>query len=109
MLHKIVDLITSLKLTIVCLAAGMALIFAGTIAQVHLGIHEAQERYFQSFFVWWPPDSATWKIPVFPGGHLIGAILLINLIAAHAARFRWAWRKFGIHLPHAGLIIMLAG
>ena len=51
MLRKFVDLITSLKLTIVCLAAAMVLIFAGTIAQVHLGIHEAQQRYFQSLFV----------------------------------------------------------
>src|SRR5206468_7290883 len=24
-------------------------------------------------------------------------------------RFRWTWRKLGIHLTHAGLIIMLAG
>ena len=109
MLRKIVDLITSLKLTIVCLAAAMVLIFAGTLAQVHLGIHEAQERYFQSFFVWWPPDSNGMKIPVFPGGHLIGALLLINLAAAHAKRFRLVWRKLGIHLIHAGLIIMLAG
>src|SRR5438552_10662266 len=109
MLNKFIDLITSLKLTIVCLAAGMALIFAGTLAQVHLGIHEAQQRYFQSFFVWWPPEGRGLKFPIFPGGHLIGAVLLINLIAAHAKRFRWAWRKLGIHLTHAGLIIMLAG
>ena len=109
MVNKFVDLITSLKLTIVCLAAGMALIFAGTLAQVHLGIHEAQQRYFQSFFVWWPPEGRAIKFPIFPGGHLIGAVLLINLIAAHAKRFRWAWRKLGIHLTHAGLIIMLAG
>jgi len=109
MLRKLVDLITSLKLTIVCLAAAMVLIFAGTIAQVHLGIHEAQQRYFQSLFVWWPPEGRGFKIPIFPGGHLIGAVLLINLIAAHAKRFRWAWRKLGIHLTHAGLIIMLAG
>src|SRR5438067_269914 len=109
MLSKFIDLITSLKLTIVCLAAGMALIFAGTLAQVHLGIHEAQQRYFQSFFVWWPPEGRGLKFPIFPGGHLIGAVLLINLIAAHAKRFRWAWRKLGIHLTHAGLIIMLAG
>jgi hypothetical protein len=109
MLRKIVDLITSLKLTIVCLAAAMVLIFAGTIAQVHLGIHEAQQRYFQSLFVWWPPESRGFKFPIFPGGHLIGAVLLINLIAAHAKRFRWASRKLGIHLTHAGLIIMLAG
>src|ERR1044072_8131763 len=109
MLHRIVDIFTSLKLTIVCLAAAMALIFAGTLAQVHLGIHEAQVRYFQSMFVWWPADARGFQIPIFPGGHLIGAVLLINLIAAHAKRFRWTWRKLGIHLTHAGLIIMLAG
>jgi hypothetical protein len=109
MLRKLVDLVTSLKLTIVCLAAALVLIFAGTLAQVHLGIHEAQQRYFQSLFVWWPPESRGFKIPIFPGGHLIGAVLLINLMAAHAKRFRWAWRKLGIHLTHAGLIIMLAG
>src|SRR5437588_4589831 len=109
MLRKIVDLFTSLKLTIVCLAAGMALIFAGTLAQVHLGIHEAQQRYFQSMLVWWPAEGSGFKIPIFPGGHLIGAVLLVNLIAAHTKRFRWAWKKLGIHLTHAGLIIMLAG
>lgn len=106
---RFIDLITSLKLTIVCLAAAIVLIFAGTLAQVHLGIHEVQERYFQSLFVWWPSDPHGFQIPVFPGGHLIGAVLLLNLIAAHARRFRWALRKLGIHLIHAGLIIMLAG
>src|SRR6266513_4935059 len=108
-LRKLVDIFTSLKLTIVCLAAAMALILAGTLAQVHLGIHEAQQRYFQSMFVWWPPDGRGFQIPIFPGGHLVGAVLLINLIAAHLKRFRWSWRKLGIHLTHAGLIIMLAG
>src|SRR5437016_11624064 len=109
MLRKIIDLFTSLKLTIICLAAAMALIFAGTLAQVHLGIHEAQQRYFQSMFVWWPPEGHGFRIPIFPGGHLIGAVLLINLVAAHVKRFRWTSRKLGIHLTHTGLIIMLAG
>ncbi len=109
MWQRLVDLFTSLKLTIICLAAAMVLIFAGTLAQVHLGIHEAQQRYFQSLFVWWPAESRGFKIPVFPGGHLIGAVLLVNLIAAHLKRFRLVWRKLGIHLTHAGLIIMLAG
>jgi hypothetical protein len=109
MLQKFIDILTSLKLTIVCLAAGMVLIFAGTIAQVHLGIWEAQQRYFQSMFVWWPAESRGFQVPIFPGGHLIGAVLLVNLIAAHTKRFRWNLRKLGIHLTHAGLIIMLAG
>src|SRR5438128_11488828 len=109
MLRKIADLFTSLKLTIICLAAARELIFAGTLAQVHLGIHEAQQRYFQSWLVWWPPEGSGLRIPIFPGGHLIGAVLLINLVAAHVKRFRWTSRKLGIHLTHAGLIIMLAG
>src|SRR5262249_13961945 len=109
MWRRFVYLLTSLKLTIICLVAAMVLIFAGTLAQVHLGIHEAQQRYFQSFFVWWPPDGRGLGIPVFPGGHLIGAVLLVNLVAGHAKRFRWGWRKVGIALTHVGLIIMLPG
>jgi len=109
MLYKIVDLITSLKLTIACLAAAMVLVLAGTFAQVHFGIHLVQQRYFQSLFVWWPPDARGFQIPIFPGGYLVGGLLLINLIAAHVRRFQWTWRKLGIHLTHAGLIIMLAG
>ena len=109
MLRKLVDLFTSLKLTIACLAAAIVLIFAGTLAQVHLGIYEAQQRFFQSLFVWWPAEGHGFKLPIFPGGHLIGAVLLVNLVAAHAKRFRLVWRKLGIHLTHAGLIIMLAG
>lgn len=109
MLRRAIDLITSLKLTIVCLGAAMVLVFAGTLAQVHFGLNVVQERYFRGFFVWWPPDSHGFRVPVFPAGHLIGGVLLVNLIAAHIRRFRWNWKKLGIHLTHAGLIIMLAG
>jgi len=107
--HRLLDFISSLKLTLFCLVAALLLVFAGTLAQVNHGVHLVQERYFQSLFIWWPPDSTGFKIPVFPGGHLLGAVLLINLIAAHLRRFRWNWRKLGIHLTHAGLIIMLLG
>jgi len=109
MLSKVVDLITSLKLTIACLVAAMVLVLAGTFAQVHFGIRLVQQRYFQSLFVWWPPEGRSFKIPLFPGGYLVGGLLLINLIAAQVRRFQWTWRKLGIHLIHAGLIIMLAG
>ena len=109
MLHRIFDVISSLKLTVVCLSLAIVLVFVGTMAQVNFGIHEVQHRYFQSLIVWWPPASQGLKIPVFPGGHLIGAVLLVNLIAAHLRRFRWTWRTFGIHLTHLGLVIILAG
>ena len=98
-----------MKLTIACLVGAIILVFAGTLAQVNYGIHEVQQRYFQSLFVWWPNDSAHFQIPVFPGGHLLGALLLINLISAHIKRFRWTWSKLGIQLTHLGLIVMLGG
>lgn len=109
MLSRLFDFISSLQLAIICLAAAMVLIFVGTLAQVNHGILEVQARYFHSYIVWWPIGSHGFELPVFPGGHLLGGILLINLIAAHARRFRWAWGKLGIHLIHAGLIIILLG
>lgn len=109
MLHRIFDILSSLKLTIICLSLAMVLVFVGTLAQVDSGIYDVQRRYFQSLIVWWQASPGGPGIPVFPGGHLLGAVLLLNLIAAHARRFRWAWSKLGIHLTHAGLIILLLG
>ena len=109
MWHRVFDFISSLKLTVICLSLAIMLVFVGTMAQVNFGIHEVQHRYFQSLLVWWPAGSPWLKIPVFPGGHLLGAVLLVNLIAAHVRRFRWTWSKLGIQLTHAGLIVLLAG
>ena len=67
---------TSLRLTVVCLAVGILLVFFGTLAQVNEGLYNAQHRWFRSFFVWWSPAGANWKIPMFPGGYLVGTVLL---------------------------------
>jgi hypothetical protein len=108
-LKRLLESVSSLRLTLFCLAAALVLVFAGTLAQVRFGLFFVQEHYFQSWIVWWAPASGTYKIPVFPGGHLVGALLLINLICAHIRRFRWTWKKLGIQFTHLGLIIMLAG
>ncbi len=101
--------LASLRLTVVCLGFGMSLIFLGTLAQVHLGIHHVQAEYFQSLFVFWSPVGASWKIPVLPGGYLLGAVLLVNLVAAHATRFEVSRKKIGIFLLHLGVILLLIG
>lgn len=101
--------LASLKLTIVCLVCAMVLVFVGTLDQVHIGIFEAQNRYFKSFFLYFSLPGSSARIPWFPGGYLVGSVLLVNLIAAHTARFKFSWKKAGILILHSGLILLLLG
>lgn len=106
-LRQFRDFFVSLKLTVVLLAFGMVLVFLSTIDQVHLGIWGIQEKWFRSFFVL--HDVRGVPVPVFPGGYLIGGLLLINLISAHLYRLKLEWRKAGIQLIHSGVIVLLVG
>lgn len=107
--NKAIDFFTSLRLTVACLACGLVLVFLGTLAQVNEGLYNAQNRWFRSIFIWWGPDGANWRMPIFPGGYLVGSVLLVNLIMAHIKRFQLAWKKLGIHVTHAGIILLLLG
>lgn len=107
--NAIFNFFSSLRLTVVTLAMSLVLVFVGTLAQVKMGLYIAQERYFSSIFVYWSPEGADWKIPVWPGGYLLGGVLLVNLIAAHIKRFTFTRKKFGIFIVHLGLIFMFIG
>jgi hypothetical protein len=108
-IERLIKFFSSLRLTVVCLALAMILIFAGTFAQVELGLYKAQNEFFRSFMVYWTPKGSSWRIPVFPGGYLIGGALLLNLVSAHATRFKFSRHKAGIWMVHAGLILLLLG
>jgi ResB-like family len=101
--------LTSLKLTIFCLACAMVLVLVGTLDQVHIGVYEAENRYFKSFFLFFTLPRTDVRIPWFPGGYIVGSLLLVNLVAAHVARFKLSWKKVGILLLHSGLILLLVG
>lgn len=109
MVSRVVSFLTSLKLTVVCLACSMVLVFIGTIAQVDEGLYAAQERYFKSFLIYLTSDDGASRFPIFPGGYLVGTVLLVNLLAAHAKRFSFTKKKAGIFLIHVGLILLLLG
>src|SRR5947208_16278130 len=79
------------------------------MAQVDLGLYKAQNDFFRSFLVFWSPKSASWKIPVLPGGYLVGGVLLLNLVAAHLRSFHFTRKKIGSWLIHSGLILLLLG
>src|SRR2546421_11890964 len=108
-LDRLIKFFTSMRLTVVCLGLGLVLVFIGTLAQVDLGLYKAQNEFFRSFFIFWGPKGAGWKMPIFPGGYLVGGVLLINLVAAHFSRFKWTRKKAGIWLVHFGIILLLLG
>src|SRR5438552_3723870 len=108
-MNRIFNFLASLRLTVVLLTLGLVLVFIGTLAQVDLGLYKAQNEFFRSFVIWWGPKGSHWVIPVFPGGYMVGSVLLINLVAAHVKRFTLTWKKSGIFMVHIGIILMLLG
>ncbi|MDE3067641.1 MAG: ResB protein required for cytochrome C biosynthesis, partial [Verrucomicrobiota bacterium] len=108
-LERLIKFFTSLRLTVVLLVLSMVLVFAGTLGEVETGLYRAQTDFFRSFFVYWQPAGAHWKIPVFPGGYFLGLALLLNLIAAHLSRFKLTRKKIGLWIIHAGLILLIVG
>src|SRR5262249_12460675 len=122
--HGILQSAASLRLTVVLFALSLVLIFAGTLAQMDAGIGTVVKDYFRSLDVWGPVQlfvrfgQASFNVPhlaqvrgafPFPGGWLIGGLLLINLLAAHAVRFRLTWKRSGVLILHAGILVMMAG
>ena len=132
LLDRLVSFFTSLRLTVVCLALALVLVFLGTMAQEPMGLYLAQDKFFRSFFVgaapMWaatkktlqmlqihlPPSTAAdvllgSKLPVFPGGYLVGGVLLINLLATQLRRAAFTASRLGLWLVHGGLALLLVG
>jgi len=103
------DFFVSLKLTVTLLVLSIVLIFWATLAQTDLGVWGVQQKFFHSLFVLVKIPGTEFPFPVYPGGYLIGGMLLINLISAHVYRFKLTGRKAGIWLTHLGLILLLVG
>jgi hypothetical protein len=108
-MKKIVGFFTSLRLTAALLAFAIILVFVGTLAQADEGLYGAQAHYFKQWIVI-GANMFGHKVPLLlPGGYLIGILLLVNLVAAHVYRFELSWKKAGIQLAHAGVIVLLVG
>jgi hypothetical protein len=112
-LFKTLKTLASLRLTVFLFVLAILLVFFGSLAQVDLGNWTAVKRYFRSAYVWVPlqiffPRSVEvgGGFP-FPGGWLLGGLLLVNLLAAHAIRFKISWKRSGILLIHVGLIVLM--
>jgi hypothetical protein len=87
----------------------MVLVLACTLAQVNLGTWAAVDVYMRAFFIWWDVPGTSVRIPIFPGGATVGIVLLVNLVAAQARRLERSWKKSGIWIAHAGLVLLVLG
>ena len=109
MLDRLVSFFTSLRLTVVLLAFGLVLVFWGTMAQVQVGLYQAQAEFFRSFFIYWSPAESGLRIPIFPGGYLIGGMLLANLVVYNLRWDRSSPHRFGLVVIHVGVGLLLIG
>lgn len=108
-MKRLAKFLSSLRLTVVLLAFAIVLVWVGTVAQADEGLYQAQTRYFKNWVVL-GFNMFGHHIPmIWPGGYLLGTSLLVNLVAAHIARFQLTWKKLGIHVAHAGIILLLVG
>jgi hypothetical protein len=108
-IERVFGWLGSLRLTVLCLAGASLLVFAGTLAQVDVGIYVAQAKYFRSWFILWDLPGTSLRLPVFPGGYLLGAVILVNLLCAYARRAGFTRKNIGLWLVHLGLALMLLG
>ncbi len=93
--------LSSVRITVVCLLFLFILTFWGTIAEVYQGLYVAQERFFNSFFF-----LAAGFFP-FPGAQLVLWVLFINLLCMTITKFN-AYRKWsyaGMVITHLGLLL----
>ena len=108
-MKHVAKFLSSLRLTVVLLALAIVLIWVGTVAQADEGLYQAQARYFKSWVVLGFSMFGHHIPMLWPGGYLLGISLLVNLLAAHISRFQLTWKKLGIHVAHAGIILLLVG
>lgn len=103
--YEVISVLASLRLTVVLFALTIFLVFAGTLAQVDHGVwHVVKQSYFHVWIAHIDFQAFERLIQMFakgsslnlrggfyfPGGLLIGSALMVNLLAAHAVRFKVA-------------------
>jgi ABC-type transport system involved in cytochrome c biogenesis permease subunit len=109
--------LASLRLTVILFALSIVIVLVGTLAQVDMDMWDVMDHYFLSWFAWiefqvffprsWFPNlqNVPFGFP-FPGGAMIGAFLVMNLVCAHVVRFKIQAKSRRLV---AGLIVFFVG
>jgi len=81
----------------------IVLLVIGTIAQKDIGLFQAQEIYFSSWFIW------IGDIFPVPGGKMAIGAISIGLFFKITLKTTWNKRSFGIGVTHIGSFLLLFG
>ncbi len=104
--------LASLRITVTVFAFAIVLVLAGSVAQIEKGVWTVVDQMFRKWVFWlefkvfFPRE---WGVPggiFYPGGWLIGTVLLVNLLAAHTVRFKAKARGTDLLI---GLVIIAIG
>ncbi|MDE0570739.1 MAG: cytochrome c biogenesis protein ResB [Verrucomicrobiales bacterium] len=107
LLAKLYDFFSGYLLAVILLTFLLALTYFGTMAQVELGLYEASEKYFESFFL---TENIAGVPILLPGVYLVSVLLFLNLTLGAIVRSRKSWRRPGMLIAHGGILyILLAG
>ena len=102
MKREIIKILSSPKLFVYSLFWLMVLVVVGTVSQRDIGLFASQQRYFSSYFFLFGP------MPL-PGGRIVLALMLTNLISMLFKHNIWKMKKIGILVVHLGGVMLLVG
>jgi len=105
LLKKGFRFLASYELSVVLLALLLVVVFLGTVEQARIGLYAAQENYFYSLVAWFP-QGAPVASPL-PGGYLLSALLFVNLLCGGVLAAPKRWRRPGLLIGHAGVLMLM--
>ena len=92
-LYKLYKILSSYWLAAVPLFFMTVVTLVGTLDQVDLGLWEAKQRYFHSFFT-------SYKGIPLPGGLLLMMLLFVNMAFGGMVHVRKKWRGLPLLISH---------
>jgi len=100
--NKIIKLLSSPKLFVYSLVWLMILVVVGTVSQRDIGLYASQLKFFSSYFF-------SFGLIPFPGGRIVLALMLVNLVSMMFKQNLWKMKKIGVIIVHLGGVMLLVG
>ena len=102
-LRGLLPRLSSLRISVVCLALLFILTAWGTVYQSGHGLYAAQTRFFHSWYF------LIGGVVPFPGAQTVIFALFVNILASMIFRVKYSLANLGNVITHAGILFLLVG